>query len=216
MKKLELFDYVKNKCKMYDEQFQNKTNFWVTHVFPVIKTAQELSKEFSSIDNDVIEIAALLHDIACVENYTMNWANHHEIGVMIAEELIGNDLPQSKVLAIQDCIKTHRGSVKSLDRSNEAVIISDADAIVHFQTVSQIVEWRMALGEQSLVAIDYTLRKIDNSFDKMSMQNQKKFENLYFSAKKELLKRRFSFQKGFVSSIIDNVKCNPIVECGCD
>lgn len=216
MQKTELYNYIQNKCRLYDEQFLNKSKFWDVHILPVIRTAQELAKEFSNVDDDVIEYSALLHDIACVEDYVNNCENHHEISAEIAAKIIGDNLPPEKVLAIQYCIRAHRGCVIDANKSDEATIIADADAIVHFQTIRYIFEWRIACGDQRLEAIDYTIKKIDKSFKKMSSKNQEKFIGLYKMSKRQLLQQGFAFQKGFVSSIIDNVQCSPIVECGCD
>ena len=211
-----IYAYVKNKCKIYDEQFHNKSQFWDVHILPVITLAKTISKEFKNVDDEVVEFAALFHDIACVENYADNYDNHHEIGAEIAAKIIGDALPIEKVLAIQECIRTHRGSVKSLNKSNEAIIVADADAIVHFQTIGYILEWRIAYGDQKYDAIKYTVCKIDKSYNKMSPQNQKKYIELYQSAKLQLLQQGFTFQKGFVSSIINDTQCSPLVECGCD
>jgi uncharacterized protein len=61
-------------------------------------------------DLEVLEIAALLHDIARhIQDESHGKICHAEKGAEIAKEILANyDIPEAKVNAILHCIATHR------------------------------------------------------------------------------------------------------------
>ena len=108
------------------------------HIKSVVQNAALLSEEFGA-DKEIVMIASWLHDIASVTDYSM-YKEHHIYGARIAGELLGRfDYDPIKIQAIQNCIRSHRGSVPVEKQSSEEICVADADAISHFDNIPSLL-----------------------------------------------------------------------------
>jgi uncharacterized protein len=100
------------------------------HTQRVLNLAVQIGKK-EDANLKVIELAAILHDIARTEEIKSKKAFcHAEKGAEIAKEILKKyNLDNSIIQHISDCIKTHRFRSNLIPQSKEAQIIYDADKL---------------------------------------------------------------------------------------
>ena len=147
------------------------------HIAAVVKNAEILAEEYEA-DKEVVMIAAWLHDIASITDYSL-YELHHIYGAEMAYGILkeyGYD--DKKIPLVQECIKNHRGSI-ILDRNSiEELCVADADAISHFDSVPSLlylayVQKGMGIEEGKEFVKDKLLR----SFQKLSARSKKLYQN---------------------------------------
>lgn len=111
---------------------------WSHHVKQVAQHAEELAPVLGA-DREVVEIAALLHDIASIRD-ERDRAYHHEVGALQAQEILAPyDYPPEKVELVTRCIMSHRASIPTSRSTPEEVCISSADAMAHISEVPSLL-----------------------------------------------------------------------------
>jgi HD superfamily phosphodiesterase len=125
-------------------------------------------------------IAALLHDLAGIQN-AKDKAQHHLIGAIRAEEILhANNYPPEQIMAVQRCIQNHRGSVNNRKSTIEEICVADADAIVYMTELASLF---YAAYKELDMNIDngkiWVKEKIQRDWKKMSEQSKVLFEHKY-------------------------------------
>ena len=167
--KTELYELVKEKCRGFDEKFGH-TDVWRYHIEPVVKNAMLLASKFGA-DLEIVEIGALLHDIASLEDFGKYAEEHHIIGSIMAEEILTKyNYPKDKLERVKKCVLNHRAS--SPKNSIEEICVADADAVSHIVNVPELLMWRAMIGETVEQGSNFVKNKITKSFNKMSKQSQ--------------------------------------------
>ena len=176
---------------IYDEVKKRSmlaTNFygvgaWNHHIKIVYELAKKNAKDYNA-DEEIVALAALLHDIASVTNKDFT-EEHHIIGASMAEELLlKENYPKEKVELIKNCILHHRGS-KLMDKNTpEEICVADSDAMAHFYSVPSLLS--MVYKEKQL-SIDegaqFVIKKLDRSYNKLSNKGKELIESQYKAAK---------------------------------
>jgi uncharacterized protein len=104
----------------------------IDHVMRVFNLSKLIAKTESKVDMNILEPAALLHDIArTIEcNDTSGKIDHailgSEMAVSILKEL---NYTSSEIEQIQHCISTHRYRTNNIPQTIEAKILFDADKL---------------------------------------------------------------------------------------
>lgn len=135
-------EIVKNVKKIVEEECKKPANifgygFFVYHIMSVVKYAKLLSKRLGA-DKEIVELAALLHDIGVVRG---DKPNHHISGAREAERILKKfNYPQEKIEKIKHCIFAHRASKSIKRKTIEAECIASADAMAHFDEIPQLFE----------------------------------------------------------------------------
>jgi len=91
-----------------------------------------IAKHEEGVDLDVLIPAALLHDIARVEEIEDNTGktDHAILGSQLASDILKNmDYDEDKIEKIKHCIVTHRYRTGNEPRTIEAKILFDADKL---------------------------------------------------------------------------------------
>lgn len=152
------------------------------HIEAVVRNGEILAEKYNA-DKEIVMIAAWLHDIASITDYAL-YKEHHIHGAQIAYELLSKlSYDESKILIVQDCIKSHRGSVY-IDKNNvEELCVADADAISHFDNIPNLlylayVERKMGLEE----GIQFVKEKLERSFRKLSNESKEYYKEKYYQA----------------------------------
>jgi uncharacterized protein len=102
------------------------------HTIRVRNLALKIAKNIDGVDFEVLELAALLHDIARVREDTDNTGliDHAILGSeMASDTLRGLGYPEELIGSVAKCIKTHRFRSNNLPETIEAKILSDADKL---------------------------------------------------------------------------------------
>ncbi len=156
------------------------------HIEAVVKNAELLAQKYGA-DKEVVIIAAWLHDIASITDYSL-YDNHHIYGAEMAYDILSElNYDESKIVLVQKCIKNHRGSISAEKNSKEEMCVADADAISHFDSVPSLLY--LAYGERKMSmedGIQFVRGKLERSFHKLSPES-KVFYNDKYNQVMELL-----------------------------
>jgi len=203
-------DIILKLKKEIKHRFKSDISHGFDHTERVYNTALGLAKN-KKVDLDVVEISALLHDIARNKEERNSKICHAKEGAKMAQQILKKyHLSKEKVTNIAHCIETHRYSKKLTPKTIEAQIIQDADRLDAIGAISiarvfaysgktkmpfhnaSIKPKKVYLGEASETSINHFFEKIlkikPNNF------NTKKA--------KGIAKERYRFTKNFVDRFL--------------
>lgn len=135
----DIINYLEKEIYNRASQYSNKFGIGVYyHIESVVKNAKILAQKFGA-DEEVVIIAAWLHDIASITDYSL-YEMHHIHGASIAEDILKQfDYEQEKINKVKECILNHRGSVSNDKLTIEEKCVADADAISHFDSIPSLL-----------------------------------------------------------------------------
>ena len=111
---------------------------WTHHIVAVVHHGRRLAEHLGA-DPEIVEIAALLHDYAGIKDPRAS-KEHHIQGAVEAGHLLRRlGYPEDKILAVANCIMSHRGSIELERTSREAVCLASADAMAHIEQVPSLL-----------------------------------------------------------------------------
>jgi len=104
---------------------------WKYHITPVVKYSLKLAEIYKA-DKKIVEIAALLHDIARAK---YGGKDHDVRGETEAEKILNSlGAPEDLIKSVKHCIRAHRAK-DMMPETIEAQIIANADAVSHFDII---------------------------------------------------------------------------------
>lgn len=171
-----LSDEVKRRCEMPDNFF-GIGGFY--HIEAVVRNSELLADKYNA-DKEVVMIAAWLHDIASVTNYSL-YEQHHLYGAEMANEILQQlEYDMNKIPLVEQCIKNHRGSISNNRTTVEELCVADADAISHFDNVPSLlylayVKRNMGIDEGKI----FVRNKLKRSFQKLSSESKEYYLDKY-------------------------------------
>jgi len=174
----EVKKFVEKECNKPTSNYGNQP--YEEHFIPMVKYAKELAKK-SNADEEIVEIAAWLHDIGSIK---FGRENHHISGAKVAEEkLIGLGYDKAKIERVKECIYSHRGSQNIKPKTKEAEIIREADGLDIFDRIEGL--FRGALVYEKLTAKEarQSVKKhIVDSWNKLSEESKELIRDKYNAA----------------------------------
>jgi len=109
--------------------------FYREHVLVVERFARLLAPLLGA-NLDIVLPAALLHDIAAIEDFS-RVAEHHELGAVRAISLLREQgLPEEHIAAVSACIRRHVVPVAQGEGTAEEMCLSNADALAQMANPS--------------------------------------------------------------------------------
>lgn len=131
----EVREIVKKACYARDNKFTSSV--WQYHILSVVEHSLILGRKFKA-DLEILELSALLHDYASLIDFKL-YEHHHLHGARLADEILSKlGYPRDKIKHIQECIVSHRGSVRIKKKSIEAEILASADAMAHISELADM------------------------------------------------------------------------------
>jgi len=174
----DIIEYLQSEVK---RRCESESNFFgmgcYYHICAVAENAVFLAEKYGA-DVEAAAIAAWLHDIASVTDYSL-YGEHHIHGARIAEEILGG-FDYDKTELVKRCILNHRGSKPGEKRSVEEMCVADADAISHFDSVPSL--FYLAYVKRNLSIEDgivFVRNKLERSYNKLSDESKKLYINKY-------------------------------------
>lgn len=179
----DIINYLEKEIKL---RCESENNFFgegiFYHIKAVVENAAYLADKYGA-DKEIAVIAAWLHDIASITDYSL-YEEHHIHGAEMAEEILnGFDYDKDKIQLVKKCILNHRGSKPAEKQSAEEVCIADADAISHFDSVPSL--FYLAYVKRGLgirEGIDFVKNKLERSYKKLSHSGKEIFAEKYKAA----------------------------------
>jgi len=133
---MSIIESVKNEVMLLSEKFaseaDDKYDFWDEHIRYVVQEALVLAERYKA-DSEIVELAAMLHDVALVSKIGTR-ENHHETGAEISKAMLSKyNYPQVKADKVISCVNNHRSS-KNCNEIEE-ICVADADVLAHFRNI---------------------------------------------------------------------------------
>ncbi len=152
---------------------------WTHHITQVVKNGKRLAELFGA-DQEIVEIAALLHDYASIKDQAL-YQDHHVHGPIEAEKLLKRlGYPQAKIETVKECIAAHRGSVPGERRSAEAECLANADAMAHIQQIPSLLELAFVQRKMGIdEGTQWVRDKLERSWNKLSPRIQEMMRASY-------------------------------------
>lgn len=129
-----------NRSNAFEEQTKgtkDEFNIYREHIQYVYKYVKLLS-ENKNVDTEVLELSALLHDIAMTDK-ALDRAKHNEYGARIAEKILKeNNYPEDKIQFVKKCILNHISKRAEFRTTEEEIILVDADGLSHFDSINNL------------------------------------------------------------------------------
>jgi uncharacterized protein len=212
----EIANKLLTKCPAHD----------ITHVERVYNTALKLA-EGEDVDLDVIEAAALLHDIGGQKELDNPSLDHAIEGAKMAKNIL-EDLGYSKeaIKHIQDCIVTHRYRTENKPKTLEAKIVFDADKLETLGAIgiARIFVWIGTNNAKIYEKVDidkYAQENLGgkrkgrikdhskyNSFVNWETKAKHTLGFLYTKKAKEIAEERIKFSQKFFDKLEEEIENN--------
>lgn len=156
------------------------------HIRAVADYARRWADEYQ-VDNEVVIIAAWLHDIASITDIKL-YEEHHFHGQQMAEEILRRfSYEEEKIFLVKKCILNHRGSRLNEKNTPEEQCVADADAASHFESVPSLLYLAYGVRHMELEeGMYFVKRKLIRSFAKLSDRGKDICRNAYQDAMKLL------------------------------
>jgi putative nucleotidyltransferase with HDIG domain len=178
--------------KYYKENIPHNwdPDIYINHIEQVREYALILADEYQA-DREVLEIAALLHDIGYEKTET--GAGHAGISADMARDILKSyNVEEKKIEQICDTISKHsmKDSTEGESVTLESQILRDADGIAFLK--SNIPYYHnisvAEIGEEE--AVKDTLKKIDGMTKKITTDLGKKIAEEYFNKARDFIKNK--------------------------
>ena len=129
-------EFAKNKLMAANQAYMDGApdhfNFWEQHVRLVVKEALALAEAYGA-DKEIVELGALLHDIASVAKVGER-ADHHISGSVIAGQILTEyGYSSERKKRVQGCVLHHRSGQYA--ENLEELCVADADILAHYDNL---------------------------------------------------------------------------------
>ena len=147
---------------------KDEYNIFREHVQYVYKYVVMLS-EGKNVDREVLELAALLHDISMTD-WTLDRSRHNEFGAEIAEQLLReNDYPEDKTQLVKKCILNHSKRRQEYRTTEEEQILVDADGLSHFDVIGKMYSLpSLVMGLNEEESVRFVQNKLTGDYEELS------------------------------------------------
>lgn len=165
-----------------------------------IQLAEEMEKDGTKVDYEVLIPAAFLHDIAAYESQIAG-ENHHEIGSQLARQILKEmNYPKDKIEKILEAISDHRSTTEHKEEPIENTLVRDADKIEALDALgcARIIMARTRRGDSlQEIAEQYTNDKLEN-----------KFKSIRTPLAQKLALEKYEYSKDFFDRLTSQLKNN--------
>lgn len=179
---------IKEVERIVEEACKKESNYfgigiWTHHIKYVVKYSKLLAKKLNA-DEEVLELAALLHDYASVFNYEL-YPEHHIHSAKLSGEILSKlDFQIGLIEKVKLCILTHRGSLPMQKQTREAEILASADALAHFDSVNSLLYLAFTKHKMSIDdGTKWVLDKLERSWNKLMPEAKELISDKYNSIK---------------------------------
>ena len=165
----------------YIDESDDYYDFWEQHIKYVVNNALKLATK-NNADAEIVELGALLHDIALIAKVGTK-KDHHINGAVLAKELLAKyEYPQDKAMIVIGSVLNHRTSKNATNI--EELCVADADILSHFDNMSMIINNARKVN----ATIDEVVERCRLDFEDLSEKSKETFKPEYEAFVEELKK----------------------------
>ena len=175
-------DEVLDLNQKYIDESDDHYDFWEQHIKYVVDNALNLASKYNA-DAEIVELGALLHDIALISKIGTK-KDHHVNGAVLAKELLTkHKYSQSKADLVIGCVLNHRTSKNATNI--EELCVADADILAHFDNMEMIINSAKKRGTNTKDIVN----RCNDAYNDLSDKTKAAFKPQYEAFIIELLKR---------------------------
>jgi HD superfamily phosphodiesterase len=162
---------IADRSRSFEEQTKgtvDEYNIYREHIRYVYKYVVSLS-EGKNVDREVLELSALLHDIAMTDR-SLDRSRHNEFGAEIAAELLRkNGCPDEKTEHVKKCILNHSSKRAEYRTSAEEQLLVDADGLSHFDSYKSLYSLaHKVMGINDEDSLKFIRDKLTRDYEELS------------------------------------------------
>jgi len=158
------------------EKSEDHFDFWEQHIRIVVKEALILADLYGA-DKEIVELGALLHDIALVSDVGKR-KNHHINGADIADKILTEyGYPDDRKARVVGCVLRHRSSQNA--ENIEELCVGDADIISHYYNIPMCFTEAFKRGKIKTGSVDEWVRYFEDDWNDMSERTKQIFKPKY-------------------------------------
>lgn len=160
---------------------------WDFHILPVVRFSGRLARALKA-DREIVELAALLHDHACLLDQKY-YPEHHCHSARMARTILADlGYPEAKTEAVAEAILAHRGSRPRKRKTLEARILASADAMSHITELADMMYLAYGIhGLKTAAGATWLLAKFERSWSKIIPAGRRLIRADYRLARQVLL-----------------------------
>ena len=153
-------------------------DFWNEHIKYVVENAIMLAKKYSA-DVEIVELSALLHDIALSSNFGPR-DEHHIHGAKLAEKLLNKyGYDREKIEKVKRCILNHRDNT-SAKTTKEEICVADADIMSHFDNIPMLFSKAYLIkGLSHSQGVNYVKNTLMKDYEELSADTKILYKDRY-------------------------------------
>ena len=176
-----------NRSNSFEKQTKgtkDEYNIYREHIQYVYKYVCLLSKN-KNVDHEVLELSALLHDIA-MTNKTFDRSKHNEYGSEIAEQLLrDNNYPEDKIQFVKKCILNHSSKKSEFRTTEEEKILVNADGLSHFDSINNLYSLaHNVMGLNDEKTVKFIQDKLTKDYNEISDELKYLIQDKYYKIMK--------------------------------
>ena len=162
---------IADRSKSFEEQTKgtvDEYNIYREHIRYVYKYVVSLS-EGKNVDREVLELSALLHDIAMTDR-SLDRSRHNEFSAEIAAELLRkNGCPEDKIQHVKKCILNHSSKRAEFRTTAEEQLLVDADGLSHFDAYKSLYSLaHIVMGLNDEDSLKFIRDKLTRDYEELS------------------------------------------------
>ncbi len=171
-----------------EEACKRETNIfgygiWTHHIVYVVQYGKLLAEQLGA-NEEIVELAALLHDYASIKDESL-YRDHHLHSPLEAQRILRElDYPEGKIQAVKQCIASHRASTGTERTTPEAICLASADAMAHIDQVPSLlylafVRFGMSIDDGTR----WVREKLERSWQKLCPEAREMMKDKYEAAR---------------------------------
>lgn len=176
-----MLDDIRNEVLKYTKEYKDGSedhyDFWNEHIKYVVEESLKLAELYGA-DRKIVELGALLHDIALVKKIGER-EDHHVNGAKLAKEILERyDCDESIKNRIIDCVNNH-GSSKNA-KTVEELCICDADILAHFDNIPMLFNSAFNRSKMNLNEVRTWMKAcFEKDYEDLSDRTKEVFKERY-------------------------------------
>lgn len=161
----------------YKSHVEDKYDYWNEHIKYVYEESIKLADKYNA-DREIVELGALLHDIALVKKVG-DRKDHHINGEILAREVLESfDYPEDRKERVLKCVLHHRSSKNA--ETIEEICVADADVLAHFDNISMLFNSAFNRNHLSLNEARAWMKEcFEKDFNDLSDRTKEDFKEKY-------------------------------------
>lgn len=173
-------EFIKDKlmtanCE-YIESSDDRFNFWEQHVKLVVKEALLLVEEYGA-DKEIVELGALLHDIALISRVGTRQEHHINSSVIADSLLTEYGYPEDRKSRVLGCVLHHRSSQYA--ENIEELCVADGDIISHYDSIPMCFGVAFKYNKINTDSVDAWIEYFEHDWNDLSERTKQTFKPRY-------------------------------------